>query len=61
MSLKPMKGCLDNLFLFLHAEDHLEHLPTVLPGWIVSLDDGLNQVNYGLWFLGIRGGMIFPI
>jgi hypothetical protein len=26
----------------------LKQLPTVLPGWIVSLDVGLNQVNHGL-------------
>jgi hypothetical protein len=47
--------------LFLRAEECLEQLSTVMPGWIVSLDDGLNQVNHGLWFLAVQGGMIFPV
>jgi hypothetical protein len=53
MNLKPIKGCLDTLSPLLHAEECLEQLPTVLPGWIVSLDDGLNQVNHSLWLLSV--------
>jgi hypothetical protein len=39
----------------------LKQLPTVLLGWIVSLDDGLNQVNHGLWLLSVQGGMFFTV
>jgi hypothetical protein len=46
---------------FLGAEEHVEELSTVMPGWIVGLDDGLNQVNHGLWFLGVQRDMIFPV
>jgi hypothetical protein len=55
------KGLGDNSPLFLHAEEHLKQLPTVLLGWIVSLDDGLNQVSHGLWLLGLQGGMVFTV
>jgi hypothetical protein len=53
MSLKPVKGFLDISSVFLHTEEHLEQLSPILPGGIVSLDDGLNQVNHGLWFLSV--------
>jgi hypothetical protein len=55
-----MEVFLDDSSPFLHAEEHLEQLSTVMPGWITGMDDGLNQVNHGLWLLSALGSMIFP-
>jgi hypothetical protein len=47
--------------LILHAEENLEQLSTIMPGCMVGLDDGLNQVNHGLWLLSVQEDMIFPV